>query len=511
MAVVLSADRVTEALVDLRALSAELYDLGRIAEVLGWDQETMMPPAGVSARAQQQATIQGIYHERLTGPRTRDAIARLRDAADAPFLTDVDRGLIRTMAREFDRAVKVPTALVRELAEATSTAMPAWQQARAEARFSLFRDPLAHILDLKKQVARCVGGPHNLYDTLLDEYEPGASSATLRTLFDALRARTVALLDRLRGSNDPPSRAAIEQHYDVEAQWAFGADVVKWLGFSFDAGRIDRSTHPFCVHFSPEDVRLTTRVASNDLAQLLFGNMHEAGHGLYEQGIGTDVRRSAIGSGVSLGVHESQSRLFENFIGRGLPFWIFALPRLRERFPAQLADATPESIWRAVNVVAPGYIRVEADEVTYNLHIILRFEIERRFFAGDLSVDDLPDAWREASRDLLSIVPAADDLGVLQDIHWAFGLVGYFPTYTLGNVYAAQIWHALGRDLPDRDARIERGEFEPILGWLRERIHRHGGTYEPEDLIARATGERPDARYLGAYLDDKFARVYRLA
>jgi carboxypeptidase Taq len=332
----------------------------------------------------------------------------------------------------------------------------------------------------------------------------------LRTLFDALRARTVALLDRLRGSNDPPSRAAIEQHYDVEAQWAFGADVVKWLGFSFDAGRIDRSTHPFCVHFSPEDVRLTTRVAPNDLAQLLFGNMHEAGHGLYEQGIGGDVRRSAIGSGVSLGVHESQSRLFENFIGRGLPFWTFALPRLRERFPVQLADATPESIWRAVNVVAPGFIRVEADEVTYNLHIILRFEIERRFFAGDLSVDDLPDAWREASRDLLSIAPATDDLGVLQDIHWAFGLVGYFPTYTLGNVYAAQIWHALGRDIPDRDACIERGEFAPILGWLRERIHRHGGTYEPEDLIARATGERPDARYLGAYLDDKFARVYRL-
>ncbi|TAK21491.1 MAG: carboxypeptidase M32 [Chloroflexota bacterium] len=502
----------TATLEALRALSAELYDLGRIAEVLGWDQETMMPARGIGPRSLQQATIQGIYHEKLISPRLGDMLIELGDAADddrSP-LTDVERGLIRETRRERDRAVKLPTELVKELAHATSAAMHAWQQAREQADFAIFREDLTRIMGLKRQVADLIGFKESAYDALLDEYEPGMTARQLRALFDTVRTATVGVLDLLRTSPRPPSRAILEKSYSLDGQWAFGKDIIQRLGFDFEAGRVDQSTHPFCVHFGASDVRLTTRGKEHDLAQLLFGNIHEAGHGMYEQGIGEAVQRSAIGSGVSLGMHESQSRLWENFIGRGLPFWKYAFPRLRDRFPEQLRGADPETLWRAVNVVEPSHIRVEADEVTYNLHIILRFEIERRLFDREITVDEIPEAWSAFSRELLGVTPPDVAAGPLQDIHWSFGLVGYFPTYTLGNVFAAQLWDAIGRDIPDRDARIERGDFASILGWLRERIHRHGGTYLPIDLIRRATGSEPDARHLTDYLTTKFSAVYGL-
>jgi carboxypeptidase Taq len=280
------------------------------------------------------------------------------------------------------------------------------------------------------------------------------------------------------------------------------------MGFDFEAGRQDKSAHPFCSAVGPGDVRLTTRLSERDLAQALFGSMHEGGHGLYEQGIGEAVQRSPIGQGVSLGVHESQSRLWENCVGRSRPFWQFALPKLVELFPRQLAGVEVDAFWRAVNRVEPSLIRVEADEVTYNLHILLRFEIERRLFKREVDVADLPALWNEAMEATLGIAPPDDRDGVLQDIHWGFGLVGYFPTYTLGNLYAAQLWAAIGRELPERDAAIAGGQLRPILGWLRERIHRHGGTYLPADLIERATGEPPNPRYLTEYLSAKYGQVY---
>ncbi|HEV8633620.1 MAG TPA: carboxypeptidase M32 [Chloroflexota bacterium] len=509
----LTRESIADALAELRGASAELYDVMRAIELLGWDQETMMPPKGVSPRALQQATLTGVYHERLTQPRLGDLLKRLTEPAADPRcgLNDVDRALIREMRRAHEREVKIPARLVKELARATSEAQATWVRARAEADWSLFRDDLARIMALKRQVAEHVGYAGEPYDALLDEYEPGARAEPLRALFADLRRETVDLIGRIQRAGRPVDRSLLEQEYDLDKQWWLSEESLRWIGFDLEAGRLDRSAHPFASHFAPTDVRLTTRLNPRDFGQGFFGTLHEGGHGLYEQGIGEAVQRSLIGGGVSLGVHESQSRMWENLVGRGLPFWRFALPKVAEVFPEQLGGVDVESFWRAVNHVQPSPIRVEADEVTYDLHVVLRFELESALFSGQLEVDDLPAAWNEKMRELLGIVSENDSVGVLQDIHWAFGLVGYFPTYTLGNVYAAQLWDAIGRDLPDRDALIERGELAPILAWLRERIHRHGGTYLPEELIRRATGGPPSAQHLVRYLNEKYTAVYGLA
>lgn len=502
---------IADDIAELRATSAELYDLGRIAELMGWDQETMMPTKGVAWRAGQQATLSGITHERMTSPKLGQLLKRLQEAAAEPRATigDPDRGLIREMSRGYERAVKLPGKLVKELAHATSEAVHTWQRARAESSWAMFRDDLAKVLELKRQVCEHVGYGAEPYDALLDEYEPGMTAVGLAAMFGTLRADTIDLLGRIRAAK-PVDRAVLEQSYDLDKQWQFGEMALGWIGFDFEAGRQDKSTHPFCCSFGPTDVRLTTRLAERDLGQALFGSMHEGGHGLYEQGIGAEVQRTAIGQGVSLGIHESQSRMYENLIGRSRTFWQFALPKLAELFPNQLRGVDVDTFWRAINRVQPSLIRVEADEVTYNLHILLRFEIERKLFTREVSVDDLPAVWNETMKATLDIVPPNDREGVLQDIHWSFGLMGYFPTYTLGNLYSAQLWNALGRDIPDRDARVARGELAPVLAWLRDKIHRHGGTYQPTDLIQRATGEAPNARYLTEYLNLKFAAVYNL-
>jgi carboxypeptidase Taq len=508
MAAVGTLPALDEDLAALRAASAELFDLGHIGELLGWDQETMMPAKGLAWRGNQQATLSGIIHERLTAPTLVDLLKRLRDPSASARLSDIDRGIVREMGRAHDRAVKLPNTLVKELAQATTEGAAIWQKARADNDWAGFRGSLARVVDLKRKVAEHVGYTGEPYNALLDEYEPGMTAEQLGPMFDQLRADTVALLDKIRGSGRPVDRSVLEQAYPVDDQWRFGETVLGWMGFDFEAGRQDKSAHPFCSSFGPGDVRITTRLNERDLPQSLFGSMHEGGHALYEQGIGEPVHRTAIGTGVSLGVHESQSRLWENCVGRSLSFWRFALPKLAEVFPDQIRGVEVETFWRAINRVEPTLIRVEADEVTYNLHILVRFEIERKLFAGDVGVDDLPALWNERMQALLGVTPPDDRQGVLQDIHWSFGLMGYFPTYTLGNLYGAQIWAAIGRDLPDRDEQVARGELGAILAWLRQRIHEPGGTYLPSDLIQRATGEPPNARYLTQYLDQKYAAVY---
>ena len=512
MAITLSREAIADALAELRGVSAELYDVTRVIELLGWDQETMMPPKGVTPRALQQATLSGVYHERLTQPRLGELLKRLAEPAADPGsgMTDVERALVRETRRAHEREVKIPAELVKELARATSEAQATWVRARAESDWSLFRDDLERIMALKRRVAEHVGYRGEPYDALLDEYEPGAEAAQLRTLFADLRRETVDLIGRVQRQGRPVDRGLLEREYDLDRQWSLSEESLRWIGFDLEAGRLDRSAHPFASHFAPSDVRLTTRLHQRDFGQAFFGTLHEGGHGLYEQGIGEAVQRSLIGGGVSLGVHESQSRLWENFVGRGLPFWRFALPKAAALFPEQLGGVDVEAFWRAANHVQPSPIRVEADEVTYNLHVVLRFELESALFSGQLKVDELPSAWNEKMQQLLGILPENDAVGVLQDIHWAFGLVGYFPTYTLGNVYAAQLWDAIGRDLPDRDARIEQGDMAPILAWLRERIHQHGGTYLPDELIRRATGAAPSADHLVRYLNQKYAAVYDL-
>jgi carboxypeptidase Taq len=500
-----------ELMAEARVIGSELLDLGRIARLQGWDQETMMPPAGTRYRARQRATLEGLAHERLTRPRVGEVLAALAEPAATGALAPADAATVRELQREYDMAVKLPNAFVRELAQTTTEGVEIWRRARAESRFSDFAPALEHIVELKRLEAEYLGYAGHPYDALLDQYEPGLTVAQLTPLFDELRRATVALLGRLMAAPDQPDRAVLALEYDLAEQWRFGETLLRLIGFDFNAGRLDRSTHPFASSLGPGDVRLTTRLRADDLAEAIFGALHEGGHGLYEQGIDPDLADTIVGQYVSLGVHESQSRLWENCVGRGLPFWRFAYPRLQAVFPAQLGGISVDAFVRAINRVEPSLIRTEADEVTYNLHIILRYEIECRLLARELKVRDLPGVWNELMRDYLGITPPDDRAGVLQDTHWAFGGLGYFPTYTLGNLYAAQLWAAARRDLPDLDDQIAGGQLGALLGWMRAHIHRPGRLYRPAELIERATGTPPDSSHLVRYLNDKFTRLYHLA
>jgi carboxypeptidase Taq len=497
-------DRVTE----LRRLVAEVVDLAQVAALVGWDQETMMPPKGAHFRATQQATLHGVIHERLTDRKIGDLLDGLEEPSVNQSLSDVDRAMVRVIRRDYKRATKLPASLVIELATVTTQGLETWRRAREESRWELFAPDLTRIIDLKRQEAACIGYQDTAYDALLDEYEPGATTAQLQALFGDLRRETVQLLDRIDRSGRQLDRSAFEQPFDSTKQLAFTELILTQLGFDFTAGRQDKSTHPFTTSFGPTDVRVTTRVDERDLGPALYASIHEAGHGLYEQGVPLDLVRVGLGDGASLGIHESQSRLWENFIGRGLPFWQYALPRLRDAFPASLEHATPAMMVAASNRVERSLIRVEADEVTYNLHIIIRFEIERRLIAGEIQARDLPSVWNDLTRDYLGITPPDDRNGVLQDTHWAAGLFGYFPTYSLGNVYGAQLWATLRRQIPDLDDRIAVGEFGVVLDWMRDRIHRWGRMKLPGEIIQEATGEAANPKYLVAYLNEKYGALY---
>lgn len=497
-------DRVTE----LRRLVAEVVDLAQVAALVSWDQETMMPPRGAYFRATQAATLQGVIHERLTHRKIGDLLTSLEEPSVNRGLSDIDRAMVRVVRRDYSRSTKLPAALVMQLATVTTQGLESWRDAREQSRWELFAPDLKKIIELKRQEAACVGFQETPYDALLDEYEPGATTAQLTALFTNLRRDTIELLDRIERSGRQIDRSVFEQPFDPTKQLAFTELILAQLGFDFSAGRQDRSTHPFTTSFGSTDVRLTTRVDPQDLAPALYASIHEAGHGMYEQGVPLDLVRLALGDGASLGIHESQSRLWENFIGRGLPFWQFALPRLRESFPEALLDVTPGAMVAASNRVERTLIRVEADEVTYNLHIIIRFEIERRLIAGDIEVGDLPSVWNALTWEYLGITPPDDRNGVLQDTHWAAGLFGYFPTYSLGNVYGAQLWATLRKQIPDLDARIAAGDFAVVLDWMRDRIHRWGRMRLPTELIQDATGEGPNPAYLVAYLNEKYGAIY---
>ncbi len=493
---------------ELRERVAEIVDLGQAAAVLGWDQETMMPPKGAEYRATQQATLHGVIHERLTNARIGELLSSLEEPDVQSTLSEVDRAIVRVIRRDYDRATKLPESLVKDLAMATTRGVESWRRARRESRWEIFAPDLKRIVELKRREASCIGYKEHPYDALLDEFEPGATASQIGPLLNQLRNETVALLARIDQSPRRPDRTVLEQPYAIAGQKAFGELILRQMGFDFEAGREDTSAHPFTTSFGPTDVRITTRYDENDLATALYATIHEGGHALYDQGIPPGFARNGLGESASLGIHESQSRLWENFIGRSLPFWQFALPRLIEIFPSQVDNASPETMFGAVNRVARSLIRVEADEVTYNLHIILRFELELALIANEIDVDDLPRLWNEKMRDLLGIDVPNDAVGVLQDTHWGSGLFGYFPTYSLGNLYAAQLWATIRRDVPDLDHRLSQGDFQVVLSWLRQKIHRFGRMYTPSELIQQATGEPLNPQYLIRYLNDKYRAIY---
>lgn len=523
------------ALEDLRERLGVVADLDAAAAVLGWDQETYMPPGAIEARAAQLTTLARLSHETFTD----EKIGRLLDAAateldadpfdsDDPAFDSDDASLVRVATRDWERATKIPADLVARLAHAASMGQQAWQRARQASDFSAFEVHLRTILELTRDKAEALGYDDRIYDPLLAEFEPGISTGEIELLFATLRQELVPIVEaltdgaadkgeipgRLDGSPDkaerpdrvdgsehdddsdragasgstaPPQIAPppLDRVFDAAAQWDFGVAVIEDFGFDFEHGRQDRSAHPFTTAFSAADVRLTTRIHEDFLPAGLFGTLHECGHGLYEQGFAPELARTPLADGASLGVHESQSRLWEILVGRSRPFWAHYFPRLRDSFPESLDDIDTDAFYRAINTVRPSLIRVEADEVTYNLHIMVRFELENALLEGRVAVGDLPAAWNDAMERYLGIVPDSDADGVLQDIHWSMGAIGYFPTYTLGNLMSAQIFARLRQDIPDLDEQIAAGRFDELLAWLRHNIHRHGRKFTAPELLER--------------------------
>jgi carboxypeptidase Taq len=480
--------------------------LGSCAGVLGWDERTYLPAAGGEHRAAQLALLARLYHEQSTHPRIGELLA----AVEGTGPTGDEVSIVREIRRGYDRAVKVPASLVEEIARVTSLAQQAWVKARATKDWPAFRPWLEKVVTLKRAEADAVGFKESPYDALLDEYEPGATAKEITELFRRLREQLTPLISAIAASSTRPRKDILSREYPVEHQKHLGTAVAKAIGFDFDAGRIDTTTHPFCSGIGPGDCRITTRYNPRFFNESFFGILHEAGHGLYEQGLDPEQFGLAPGTYCSLGLHESQSRFWENQVGRGRAFWEWCFPLTRQHFPATLGDVRLDDFYFAINDVEPSYIRVEADEATYNLHIILRFELEQALLTGDLPVPDVPGAWNEKFLTSFGLEVPDDALGCLQDVHWSSGGIGYFPTYTLGNLYAAQLMDAIRRDLGDVDDLFRKGEFAPVLGWLREKVH-HAGRRDPAGtLCERVTGKPLSHEPLLAYLRGKYAPLYRL-
>jgi carboxypeptidase Taq len=478
--------------------------LASCGSVLGWDERTYMPHEGSAHRAEQMALVARLTHEMATAPQIGELLGEVEGG---PLGEDAGAN-VREIRRSYDRAVKLPPDLVEELARTTTRAQQVWQEARAANAFATFRPWLEKIVALKRREADAVGYTASPYDALLDEYEPGATAAEITQVFAALRDDLVPLVQVILSSGKKAPHDVLEREYPVERQRSFGEAAARAIGFDFGAGRLDVTTHPFCSGVGPGDCRITTRYNPRHFNESFFGILHEAGHGIYEQGLAPQHFGTPLGSACSLGIHESQSRLWENQVGRGRPFWEYFFPKAREAFPAALGDVSLDHWMFAINDVRPSFIRVEADEATYNMHIILRFELEQALIAGDLKPADAPVAWNEKFRKFFDLTPPTDALGCLQDIHWSMGGLGYFPTYTLGNLYAAQLMDAARHDLGDLDGDFGRGEFGRLKGWLNEKVHRPGQHWRPDELCRRVTGRPLSHKPLIAYLRGKYGPLY---
>ena len=493
---------------ELTTLVRDTGILHSVAELLEWDQEVCMPPGGNAHRAQQRSLLAGMVHERITSPRVGELLAECEEEEYPEGSPEAVN--IREIGRRYRKQTRLPASLVKEIARVTAEAHPVWVEARKKKDFSIFRPHLERIVELKREQAGAIGFEDSPYDALLDDYEPGEHTANLARLFEKLAPRLSDLLGRITASPVQPDSSIVRRDYPAVVQRELGIEAARAIGFDFDCGRVDPVVHPFCMTVGPGDVRITTRYNESFFNEAFFGVMHETGHGLYEQGLVAEDFGLPTGESVSLGIHESQSRLWENCVGRGRPFWEFFFPRLAEAFPEAIEGIEPDDWLRAVNEVKPSFIRVEADEVTYNLHIILRFELERAVIDGNLDVADLPGAWNGKFKDLLGLDVPDDSLGVLQDVHWSAGLFGYFPTYCLGNLYAAQFFAAARKQIDSLEEDFARGDFNPLLGWLRENIHKRGMSLPPRTLVREVTGEDLSAEYLINYLENRFGALYEL-
>ncbi len=496
---------------ELLELTNEIEDLGALTALAEWDQNTALPDGAGEIRGAQLATIQGAIHERWTSRRLGELLDELEKPAQADGFTDADRGLLRQVRRGYDRANKLPRGLVQEMARVSAASFEAWRRARQASDFAAFAPWLSQVITLQREVADRLGYKETRYDALLDEYEPGMTSSRVDALFAPVREVSASLVRRIAESGHTIDASCLEGDFSPDSQVKLSDTMLRAIGYDFGRGQIAISPHPFTTSFgSPFDVRLTVRTDPKFLPTSLMAALHEGGHALYEQGSAPGLARTPVAGGASLGAHESQSRLWENGIGRSEAFWRGHFATVREAYPEQYASVDAATFARALNKVQPSLIRVEADEVTYNLHIIIRYELERAIVEGDVAVESLPGLWNAKYREYLGIEPESDANGILQDVHWSSGF-GYFPTYTLGNLYSAQILGALRKAFPDFDDRLASGDTSFALGWLQQHMYASGAIYEPGDLIERVTGEPPNPEHFVSYLTRKFEALYELA
>ena len=492
-------------------LLARLKDIDLVTQIgglLGWDQEVLMPPKAAKLRAEQLSWISKTGHEKLTDSRIGELLDILEQKND---LDEVQIGNIRLARDSYNKATKLPTDFVAEMAMHKSKSQISWTRARAENDFSIFRDDLSKMVEMSRKKADYLGYDEVRYDALLDLYESGLTVSKVDPLFIGLRESVAPLVKRVIENGKKPDMSWVHDNtWSKQGQERLSQSISEAIGFDFEAGRRDASTHPFCGGPNPDDVRWTTRYDEKDPFGSLYGSMHETGHGLYEQGRPRNLDFQPAGSANGLGVHESQSRLWENQIGRSREFCEWALPIWKEHFPEQMKGVSAEDLWRSVNFVEPSLIRVEADEATYNLHIMIRYEIEKKLISGEIEVDELPEVWDDMYEEFLGIRAPNRTLGVLQDIHWSFGAFGYFPTYTLGNLYSAQLLTAARKELPNHDEQIRNGDFTPLLEWMRKNVHSRGSIVEPSELIKEATGNNPSPDDFVKYLQDKVEYLYEL-
>jgi carboxypeptidase Taq len=490
------------------ALDEKISHLESISGLLSWDQKVIAPKKGRAQFSKAYGALQTEIFDLMVSKEMGELLAELSKSHEK--FDHVTKAKIRLRKHFYDRSKSIPSDLYKEYSVLCSDANDAWEEARGKNDYYLFLPFLQRIVEIKKKFVEYYGYEKHPYDALLDEFEPGLTVEMLDPLFASLREKSIALLNKIKAASHQTPVEIVKQPFAIEKQKEFNRYMLPQLGFDLDAGRLDETVHPFAQTVNTGDVRITTRYLENNVLSALFGTIHEAGHGIYEQQVSSEYEGTVLCGGTSFGIHESQSRFLENMVGRSEAFWTFFLPKLKEFFPSQLQNVDLTEFYEAVNTVNPSFIRVEADELTYNLHIMLRYEIEKELFEGKLEVSELPAVWNKKMEEFLGIIPPSDTLGVLQDVHWSFGGFGYFPSYSLGNLYAAQILKTMKKELPDFDEHLEAGNLQPIMSWLKEKIHQHGSLYKPNELIVEVTGEELNAAYLVEYLEEKYSQVYQL-
>jgi carboxypeptidase Taq len=500
---------MSEKLEQLKERLGEVADIGRAASVLGWDQQVNMPPGGNEARGRQLATLSKIAQEKFITDEVGKLIDDLKQELNGANAASDEAALIRVAARNYEKARRVPPEFIAEQAIVSSRAFEAWVEAKRKSDFSIFRPHLEKIVELVHKYISFFPPAEHPYDTLLDDYEPGMKTADVKVIFDGLRPKQVELIKAIT-SRKQVKDDFLYKKFNEKKLIDFGVDVITKFGYDWSRGRQDKAPHPFESTFSVNDVRITTRYEDDNPIATLFSTMHESGHAMYEQGINPDYERTPLAGGTSLAVHESQSRMWENLVGRSLPFWEHFYPALKKTFPRKLEGVSLKSFYKAINKVEPSFIRVNADEATYNLHIMLRLELEIAMVEGKIAIKDLPEIWNTKMQDYLGVTPPNDEKGVLQDIHWSLGSIGYFSTYALGNLISAQLWEKINADINDLDEQIRKGDFSHLLDWLRKNIHQYGQKYEPQTLVEKITGSKITYEPYIRYLTKKYGEIYGL-